>query len=421
MRDVLKLSPIYCPDTKAAKSLVEWYGTPVFVMDQEVLENRIKIFKDAFSTIRPRIFYAMKANYNLHLLSTMRKLGIDGVDTVSPFEIKMAKRAGFEGYQILFTGNASSNRELKAVMSEKVTINLGSLSELERFGELFPESKVSLRLNPGVGDGESRGTITGGQDQKFGIMVKDLDKAKSLIQKHKLQMEGIHCHIGSGFYEVEKFRIAVENILKQAAQFEKLRFVDLGGGFGVRYRRDQKPIDLKEFGKAIDEPIQKYIEKNGEYTEIRFEPGKYLVAESTCLLTTVTTRKSTDEKDFVCIDTGFNHLIRPALYGSSHEIVNVSRPDAEPKKVTVVGNVCESTDIFADGIELPDPQEGDVLAIVSAGAYGMAMSSLYNLRPYPTEVVVNNHETRVIRRRPDFDTLLSGLGIMDHESSRINW
>lgn len=402
---------IFVPSKVVSESIVKQFGSPVFVTDQNILEERVRDFKNAFS-FHPKIYYAVKANFNPHILRILKKTGVDGIDAVSPFEIKMAKRAGFTSSEIIFTGNASSDVELQDVTREEVICNIGSLSELRRFGQMFPGSKMSLRFNPGLGDGENENVVTGGQKSKFGILKKDFDRAKSLIDQHQLKLEGLHCHIGSGFYKIEQFQRAVENILEQALLFPNISFVDLGGGFGVRFQAGKDPIDLLAFAKSIELQVKNFEEKNGRPVEIRFEPGKFLVAESTCLLTTVTTRKKTDMKDFVCVDTGFHHLIRPALYQSYHGILNVSRPDEPKKTVTVVGNVCESTDVFADQIEVSNPQEGDVLAILSAGAYGASMSSLYNLRPYANEVIVNGTEIMLTRRTPDFNRMYEGFGFV---------
>lgn len=407
--DVMMSEQVFQPSKTLAESIIKKYGSPVFVTDQTVLENRVSQFKNAFS-FGAKIYFAVKANFNPHILIALKQCGVDGIDTVSPFEIKMAKKVGFKSSQIIFTGNGSSNEELAQVMREEVMINIGSISELARYAEMFPGTTMSLRFNPGIGDGENEHVITGGQKSKFGILKKDFDQAREIIAINNLKLEGLHCHIGSGFYKTEQFQLAIDNILDQATQFPNIQFVDLGGGFGVRDDQKKSPIDLVSFGKAIEPKVKELEKKNGRPVEIRFEPGKYLVAESTCLLTKVTTRKRTDAKDFVCLDTGFHHLIRPALYQATHEIVNISRPSEDKKMVTVVGNVCESTDVFADGIELSNPQEGDIIALLTAGAYGSSMSSLYNLRPYASEVLVNGHDIKWTRKSPSFETMYDGLG-----------
>ncbi|MEZ4818423.1 MAG: diaminopimelate decarboxylase [Bdellovibrionota bacterium] len=400
---------VFIPTLDQAQTITAQYGSPVFVTDKQTIVDRVQTFKKSFSK-QTKIFYAVKANFNPHVLSVLKEAGVDGIDTVSPYEIALAKQCGFAPTQIIFTGNASSDQELKEVMQHEVLCNIGSISELERFGRLFNGADVSLRLNPGVGDGENQNVITGGQDSKFGIIQRDMPIAKALLSKYNLQLKGIHCHIGSGFYETDVFAKAVYLILEQAATFANLDFIDFGGGFGVRYQRSKDPINVPSFGNAIVDMVKNFEARNGKPIEIRFEPGKYLVSEATCLLSSITTRKSTEEKDFVCIDTGFHHLIRPALYGSTHEIINLSKTVGKKERVTVVGNVCESTDVFADNIELIDPNEGDIVAILSAGAYGASMSSVYNLRPYAAEVIVDGDAMTLTRAPQSFDLMFKGLG-----------
>lgn len=408
------ISPVFLPSHSQAKALMDEHGSPLFVTDKATLINRVHAFREAFSS-NTKIFYALKANANPHVLMALKEAGIDGVDTVSPFEIELAKRAGFTPAQIIFTGNGSSDEELKAVIKHEVLPNIGSISELERLGRLCPGSEVSIRLNPGMGDGENKHVITAGQDSKFGVIQRDFAIARALLEKFDLKLKGLHCHIGSGFYEMDVFRKAIRSILDQALQFQGLDFIDFGGGFGVRYAMDQKPIAIESFGRSIQEMIHAFEKENGKPIEVRFEPGKFLVAESTVLLAEVTTRKSTQTHDFVCVNTGFHHLIRPALYGSHHEMINLSRPDADPEKVTVVGNVCESTDVFGDDVNMADPHEGDIVAFVTAGAYGASMSSLYNLRPYAAEVMLDEGQSRLTRQSPTFDQMWQGLGFTPFE------
>ncbi|MCB0271748.1 MAG: diaminopimelate decarboxylase [Bdellovibrionales bacterium] len=402
---------VYIPSLEICEKLADEYGTPFFITDAQTLRDRVASFKNAFGQ-RCKIYFAIKANFNPHTINVLKSAGIDGIDAVSPFEIELAKTLSFRSNQIIFTGNGSSDEELKSVMKEEVLCNIGSISELERFGRMFPKANVSIRLNPGVGDGENENVITAGDASKFGIIERDFAIAKALINKFELQLKGLHCHIGSGFYKTEVFAKAVFHILQTASQFPSLDFIDLGGGFGVRYHEDQAQIDLISFGSSIMDMVNKFEEENGKPVELRFEPGKYLVSESTCLVSKITTRKSTRTQEFVCLDTGFHHLIRPALYGSNHQIVNLNRKDGDKIKATVVGNVCESTDVFGKNVEMVDPKEGDLVALVSAGAYGSSMSSLYNLRPYASEVMVDGSNVTLTRKRQSFVETFQSLGFV---------
>lgn len=397
---------IYIPSKPLAEKIIEHYGSPVFVTDENTIVNRLQLLKKAFK--KAKVFYALKANFSPAILKILLKAGVDGIDCVSPFEIKLAKSVGFTSNQIIFTGNNSDSEELKEVFKEGVTLNIGSIGELEHFGKMFKNSKISLRLNPGVGDGESDKVITGGTASKFGISSNELPIAKELISKYKLNVIGVHCHIGSGFYTTNNFKKAVQNIIKLASQFENLNFIDIGGGFGVRYSLEQNAIDLDLFYNAIADRLDS-LPKN---VELRIEPGKFLVAESTCLLTKVTNVKKSDNVTFIGTDTGMNHIIRPALYSTQHQIVNISNSEANPEKVTIVGNICETSDVLGKDLQIPSPEEGDILGILSAGAYCSSMSSLYNLRPYATEIVVSQNSVNLTRKRLTFNKIISSLGFV---------
>lgn len=400
---------MYIPELSLAESIIKKHGTPVFVTDRLTLKNRISLLKSAFGE-DTKVFYALKANYSPAILKTLKDLGIDGVDTVSPFEIKLAKSVGFESSQIIFTGNNSSNDELRDVYSENILPNIGSLSELSRFGQMFPGANVSLRFNPGIGEGEFHQVVTGGAQSKFGILHSHINLAKDIVKKHSLNIIGVHCHIGSGFYYTEKFRESISMIVDLANNFTNLDFIDIGGGFGVRYKLGESAINLPDFYNSIKDKIADFNQKNGKKVKIIMEPGKFLVAESTCLLTKVTTIKENGSNTFIGTDTGFNHIIRPAFYSAYHHILNLSRPNSPLKKVQVVGNICESSDVLGDDIEIAMPEEGDILAILTAGAYCASMSSLYNLRPYAAEVVVDGSSFQLTRERLDFKRTMESLG-----------
>lgn len=406
------MKEIYKPDLKMAEEIVKKYGTPTFVSSKEVLFDRVQTMKKAFFE-NTKIFYAVKANYNPFVLKSLYDAGVDGVDTVSPFEVKLAKKVGFKSENIIFTGNSSSEDEIKEVVSEGVLCNIGSLDELEVFGANFPGSEVSLRFNPGIGDGESKGTVTGGKESKFGIIRENFEKVNNILNKYNLKIVGVHCHIGSGFYSTEKFSTAVQSILQVALDFKGLKFVDFGGGFGVRYEENKKPINLEEFASSIRGFVEDFNLKNGKKIEIRLEPGKFLVAESTCLLTRVTMIQKTYNSVFVGTDTGFNHLIRPALYGASHPVCNLSSESKDYEKVNLVGNICESTDLLAKDTQIKKPCLGDIIAILTAGAYCSSMSMAYNLRPYANEVLVDGNSFMLTRKKMDFDVFFNGLGFVE--------
>ena len=403
---------IYIPEKKLAEHIVSNFGSPIFVTHKETIIDRLQQLKTSFGK-NSKIFYAMKANYSPAILKTLLEAGVDGVDCVSPFEIKLAKSIGFNNKQIIFTGNNSDNKELRTVFEEGVLLNIGSLSELERFGQMYPKSPISLRFNPGIGDGEFAKVITGGEKSKFGILHDEIDSAKKLLTKYKLNLVGIHCHIGSGFYTTNNFQKAVHYIIDLATKFKNLDFIDIGGGFGVRYTTAQEAINLKLFYRSISQEIENFSKHNGQDIELRLEPGKFLVAESTCMLAKVTNIKKSGTTKFVGTDTGFNQIIRPSFYSAYHQIINLSHPNNPLETVTVVGNICETGDILGQDMQIASPKENDILAILTTGAYCASMSSLYNLRPYAAEVLVSQDKVTLHRKSLSFADTLTSLGFIN--------
>lgn len=412
------LGPVFVPDFATAQSAIDQFGSPLFLTDAATIRNRILAFRQAFPG-DAGIFYALKANYNPEILNLLHhpgsgQSGVDGVDTVSPFEVQLALRQGFKAEQIIFTGNNSSTAELSELHNQGVLLNIGSLCELRRFGAIAPGAKISVRFNPGVGAGEFSGTTTGGAGSKFGIHPKDIAEVVRIIAQYRLELVGVHCHIGSGFYSSDDFAAAAREILQQCrgSGLRRLRFVDFGGGFGVRYRLSDPALDLKNFSDKVAPLIADFSDFNTVRPQIRVEPGKFLVAESSCLLVRVTCLKNEGQTLFVGTDSGFNHLIRPAFYGAYHQIVNLSR--SAPQRVCkIVGNICESSDIFNSEAAVAEPEIGDILAIITCGAYGAAMSSLYNLRPYAAEVLLDAGRLRLTRRALDFTECFAGLGFVN--------
>ncbi len=395
-----------------ASEIAKKYGTPVYVYDSEIIRYKYRELAESFSYPKVKIHYAAKANTNIRILEILREEGA-GIDAVSPGEILAAFKAGFLPEQIMFTATSVTDEEMKFAVSRKVLVNVDSISQLERYGRLNPGSRVCIRINPAVGAGHHDHVITGGPDSKFGIWVGDLEKAAAIAAKRRLKIAGLHQHIGSGILDVSQFINAIDVILAAAKSFPSLEFVDFGGGIGVPYSPEQQPIDIIKLGEKISSILSSFVKNYGRELEFIFEPGRYLVAESGALLCTVNTIKATPKHKFVGVNTGFNHLIRPMTYGSYHPIVNVSNAEADKKeteKVIVAGNLCESGDVFTIGDrEMPVLKEGDVLAIMVAGAYGYSMSSNYNTRPRPAEILVSGKKMSVIRAAEKVDELVGRL------------
>ena len=400
---------MFIPSKKQAEEITKKYGTPVFVTDAETIRLQAQKLLKVFKSFDIKIFYAIKANYNPSIMRIIKESGIYGIDAVSPNEIKLALDLGYKPSQIIFTPNSASDEEIKEVGSLGILQNLGSLSEIQRFCKFFPHNRISIRICPEVGAGEFDQIVTGPLDSKFGLELSDLAETRSICDADGVKIIGLHSHIGSGFYEASVFKKSVEAVCKVAKQFSDLQFLDFGGGFGVYYHPRKKPINLKKFALAIQEPLEKFNKARKKNIEIRIEPGKFLVSESTVLLARITTLKKKGDKTFVGLDTGFNHLIRPAMYDAYHHIVNLSKNDnlKNPQKIVqVVGNICETCDILNKEIKMADPQEGDLIAILVAGGYGTAMSSNYNMRNLAAEVLIRNKKIILTKRRQTYKEMM---------------
>ncbi len=385
------------------------FGAPLYVYDEARIRNQFRTLQGAFPHPKPEVHYAMKANSNPAILRILQEEGA-WVDTVSEGEVRLALGAGFPAERILFTGNNSTLDELETCLALGVSLNLGSLSSLERLAARHPGAAFSLRINPGVGAGHHAHCITGGPASKFGIWHEDLDQAREIAARHQVRINGIHSHIGTGIYTAAPMLEAMELVLRTASAFPDLEFIDFGGGFGVPYRPDQEPLDHEGLGQEMSRRFAEFVEDYGRPLRMKLEPGRFLVASAGSFVVQVTDVNATPEHRFIGVNSGFNHLVRPTMYNSYHQIDNASRAHAEAQSVVIVGNICESGDIFSrdgDAIDrlVPDPQIGDYLVFLEAGAYGLSMSSHYNTRPRPAEVLITDGSPRLIRRRETFDDL----------------
>jgi diaminopimelate decarboxylase len=392
-----------------ADELAQRFGTPLYVYDLEVVEENYRRLVGSFPYRDLEVLYSCKANNNVDVLRTLRDLGA-GLDAVSPWEVLLGVRLGFPKERILFTGSSVSDEEMRFVRELGVLVNVDSLSQLRRYGRMFPGTEVSIRVNPGIGAGHHGYAVTGGVT-KFGVYLDQLDRALDIVREYNLRVVGLHTHIGSGILDPEPYLRAVEVLLDVARRFSSLEFIDIGGGFGVPYRPGERPLDIAYLGSRVSEMVEEFSRRYG-HVRLRVEPGRYLVATAGVLLVRVVDVKEVEvggtRRVFVGVDSGMNHLIRPALYGAYHEVVAATKADRPRELVAdVVGNVCESGDVLATGVSLPGVEEGDVLAIMNAGAYGYTMSSNYNMRPRPAEVVVRGGEVRLSRRRETFEDLVS--------------
>lgn len=397
-----------------ALELADKYKTPLYVIDETKIRENYRRLHKAFSQYYDnfKMYYACKANTNLAVMRILEEEG-SGIDAVSPGEVYTSLLAGFDPSRILFTGNNVKNEELKYVVASGVTINVDSISQLKRLSKLpgTRGMKISIRVNPNVGAGHHEHCITGGPLSKFGVMEEEAVEVYKLAQELSFKPVGIHSHIGSGILDPEPFMLAVKSLMDIAGAVHQgagveFDFIDFGGGIGIPYTPEEKKLDINHFANKIVDLFKEKLEeyKLGNPT-MCIEPGRYIVGDASVLLTKVNTIKQSYRK-FAGVDAGFNTLLRPTMYGSYHHVVVADRPDAEPtQKIDIAGDVCESGDLFARDRPLPDVKEGDLLAILNAGAYGFTMASQYNSRPKPAEILVKNGKTDVVRERETFADL----------------
>lgn len=403
-------------DGVSAKELAARFDTPLYVISEKrIRDNYTRLYK-ALSGNYPqiRIHYAAKANSNLSVLGI---LGAEGafIDAVSTGEVALALMAGFPAERIMFTGTSVRNDELKFLVDSNITINVDSLSQLDRLLRITVPSLLSVRINPEIGAGHHNHVITAGKQSKFGLWEEDALKAYSIAKNAGVEHFGIHMHVGSGILDVEPYVLALENLLSIAKRVDEqvgvdFEFINMGGGLGVPYKPEDKEIDLVLFSDIMLSLFKRRIAEYGFGTPIFcVEPGRYLVCDAAVLLTAVNTVKTTPFKKFVGVDAGFNTLIRPAMYGSYHPVVVANKLNSpEEEVVDVVGPICESGDVLARDRLLPKIAEGDLLAVLNAGAYGFAMSSQYNARPRAAEVLVKDGKHSLIREREMFADFQSG-------------
>lgn len=387
--------------------LIREYGSPLYIYNERILRERCRELKNLVSYPKFSVNYSVKANTNLSLLKIIREEGLN-VDAMSPGEIYIEELAGFKPEDILFISNNVSREEMQFAIDRGILISVDSLSQLETFGKACEGGKICVRFNPGVGAGHHEKVVTGGKNTKFGIELSDIPAVKEILKRYKLQLVGVNQHIGSLFMDSEKYIDGVLSILKIAKNFNDLEFIDLGGGFGIPYNKQLDPtrLDLMELGKRLDKVLYAFSKEYGKELQFKVEPGRYIVAESAVLCGEVYSIKENYGISYIGTDIGFNVLQRPIMYDSHHDIEIYRESKKESTKlqpVHIVGNICESGDILAKNRTLPEIFEGDIIGVLDAGAYGYCMSSNYNNRFRPAEILIDeNGGHRLIRRR---DTL----------------
>ena len=388
------------------------YGSPVYVYNAHKMEAQYKRLTAAFSNVNKlKINYAAKALTNISVLKFINKLGA-GLDTVSVQEVRLGLHAGFKPESIIYTPNGVSLEEIEEVAKLGVQINIDNLSILEQFGTKHPNTPVCIRINPHIMAGGNTNISVGHIDSKFGISIHQTPLLLRIVKNTKMTINGIHMHTGSDILDIDVFLYASEILFDVARQFEGLEFIDFGSGFKVPYKENDIETNIEELGEKLTERFHTFCKNYGKDVTLAFEPGKFIVSESGSFLTSVNAIKQTTSTVFAQVDTGFNHLIRPMLYGSQHTIENISNPKGKQRFYSVVGYICE-TDTFANNQRINEITEGDILVFKNAGAYCFMMASNYNSRFRPAEVLWYNDTAHLIRKREVFEDLTKNQLLID--------
>lgn len=381
------------------------FGTPLYVYHAENIAHQYLKLSNAFEGQPVRFFYACKALTNINILKLLKSFGAN-VDCSSINEAKLALHAGFLPAQILYTSNGIAFDEIVEACELGVHVNIDSLSNLEKFGQKYGHSyPVGLRLRPNIMAGGNLKISTGHDKSKFGIPIDQIDTIIGLVEKYNLCIRTLHIHTGSEIKDVSVFAQGIEVLFQLSGRFKELEVIDLGGGFKVPYKEGDSETDMVLLAQKVKELFDQYHLQNNKSFEIWFEPGKFLVSAAGYFITKVNVMKETSSVNFVSVNSGFNHLIRPMFYDAYHTIENISHPEGETQPYTVVGNICE-TDTFASDRLLPKVKENDLIVFKNAGAYGFEMSSNFNSRLKPAEVLIEKGKARLIRKREHFEDLL---------------
>ena len=388
------------------------YGSPLYVYDAHKIKEQYNRLTAAFSKVNKlKINYAAKALTNISVLKFINKLGA-GLDTVSIQEVRLGLHAGFVPEKIIYTPNGVSLEEIEEVAKLGVQINIDNLSILEQFGTKHPNTPVCIRINPHIMAGGNTNISVGHIDSKFGISIHQIPLLLRIVKNTKMTINGIHMHTGSDILDIGVFLYASEILFDVARQFEGLEFIDFGSGFKVPYKENDIETNIEELGEKLTKRFHRFCKNYGKEVTLAFEPGKFIVSESGYFLTSVNAIKQTTSTVFAQVDTGFNHLIRPMLYGSQHAIENISNPNGKQRFYSVVGYICE-TDTFANNQRINEITERDILAFKNAGAYCFMMASNYNSRFRPAEILWYNNKAHLVRKREVFEDLTKNQILID--------
>lgn len=383
------------------------YETPLYVYDYDIINKRCKDMKKFKENLEKRLkikvnmHYSPKANNNPAILKIVKENELN-VDCMSPLELHINKKCGFKNEQILYVCNNIDKEEMKLVHDSNILICLDSISQVNTWGEIYPNTDIIVRINPGaLGVGHDEKVITSGKITKFGISEENLEELFEIAKKYDLNIIGTHQHLGSLFLNdkidnyIEGVKAGIEIVKKH---FKNIEIIDLGGGFGVPYKKEEQDLDLNRLEKELEKVLKPFIKENKNIKEIKFEPGRYIPCEGGVLLGKVNAIKCENNINWIGTDIGMNELVRPSMYGSYHEITLLEEKQ-EKIKANICGNVCEGADILAKDIIIDKPNIEDIIIVHNAGAYGYSMSSNYTGRPRPAEVMIYNDKIKLIRKR----------------------
>ncbi len=407
--------------------IAEKFGTPIYIINEELIKDRYRKLKQVLNSdyMNNEIHFAVKANSSLSVLKILDSEGAS-FDCTSAGEIYTCFKVGISSEKIIFTGNMFTNDDFKFAVENDVLVNLDSISQLRRLAKVYDDLEkekniISFRINPEFGAGHHSHTITAGKTIKFGILDNQVIEAYSKAKEFGFKKFGTHIHIGSGIINPYDFEKAIDKyvsiIINLADTLNiKFDFIDFGGGLGIPYRPEEDPLDLELYKNLVIKRFKELVTDH-DYGEPKLiiEPGRYLSAEASIILTQINTIKDNGYKKFAGLNTGFNTLIRPMLYNSYHHIITCSEKTTDKTLAyEIVGPICESGDIIGKNRKLPELREGDYLAILDTGAYGFTMSSVYNSRPRSAEILLNNGQMYKIREAETFDDILKHQIIPDH-------
>jgi len=390
---------------KELKKAAVNFGTPLYVYDLSIIESQYRKLQNAFKNLdNYKIHFAAKSLSNISVLKFIKNLEI-GLDAVSIEEVKIGIKCGFKKHEILFTPNGVNFSEIKEAKSLGVKINLDSLESIKDFSENYPNDPISIRINPGIYAGGNEKISVGHSNSKFGIPEEFINDLIKMDEENRINVTGLHIHTGSDITKNNEFEKGIKKIFSIATKFKNIESIDLGGGIKIPYFSGDTETNLNDYAKAVEEEHNKFKNNTGKKLKIIFEPGKFLVSDSGYFITSVNYIKKSQNNNFIQVNSGFNHFLRPTLYNSYHEVINLSNPNDKKEECTIVGYICEK-DTLAEKRMISKISKGDLLCFKNAGAYGYNMSSNYNSRLRPAELCIHDNSIKKIREKENLEDLL---------------